>query len=244
MIDFLYIAAAFQALSENPAKSNSVLLKLEITAGDIFQIDLSMLQALCEKLRDGVGLTECGRTEDVLPYGRSQDAKIENGRLSTIIRILKSLKFGGQHSYASTDDFIMAFSDGMVRDFSIGLINVICQCNICKELLSSELGGHCGHLPGQEDENGDVATYTIKEGQPIFISAEPFQLTEHENIQLLREAWGLDRAALEKFLSQSGELDKNEVIDKLPGASLIVTSSHPSIHRRPRKSRSRYRSGS
>ena len=44
MIDFLYIAAAFQALSENPAKSNSVLLKLEIIAGDIFQIDLSMLQ--------------------------------------------------------------------------------------------------------------------------------------------------------------------------------------------------------
>ncbi len=244
MIDFLYIAATFQALSENPAKSDSVLLKLEITAGGIFRIDPSMLQPLCEELRNGVGLTECGRTEDVLPYGKSQDAKIESGRLSTTIRVPKSLKFGGQHSYASTDDFIMAFSDGMVQDFSIGLVNVICQCDICNELLSSELGGHCAHLPGQEDENGDVATYTIKEGQPIFISAEPFQLTEHENIQLLREDWGLDRAALKEILSQSGELDKNEVIDKLPSSSLIFTSSHPGIHRRPRRSRSRYRSGS
>ena len=201
MIDFLYIAATFQALSENPAKLDSVLLKLEITAGDIFRIDPSMLQALCEKLRNGVGLTECGRTEDVLPYGRSREAKIENGRLSTIIKVPKSLKFGGRHSYASTDDFIRALSDGIVRDFSIGLVNVICQCNICNELLSSELGGHCarGHLPGQEltDANGDVATYkVIKEGQPLFISAEPFQLTEYENIQLLLEDWGLDSASL------------------------------------------------
>ena len=243
MIDFLYIAATFQALTENPAKSNSVLLKLEITAGDIFRIDPSMLQPLCEELRNGVGLTECGRTEDVLPYGISRDAKIENGCLSTIIEVLKGLNLG-QRSYASTDDFIMVFSDGMVQDFSIGLINVICQCDICNELLSSELGGHCAHLPGQEDENGNVATYTIKEGQPIFISAEPFQLTEHENIQLLREDWELDRAALMEVLSQSGELGKIGVIDKLPGSSLIVTSSHPSIHRRPRRSRSRYRSGS
>ena len=243
MVDFLYIAAAFQEISENPAKSDSVLLKLEITAGDIFQIDPSMLQALCEKLRNGVGLIECGRTEDLLPYGRSRGAKIENGCLSTIIEMPKGLNLG-RHSYASTDGLIRACAHGIVRDFSIGLVDIICQCNICNEFLSSEEGGHCEHLPGQECENGVVPTYTIKEGRPLFISAEPFSLTEYENIQLLREDWGLDRAALMEVLSQIGELGKVGGINELPGTSLIVTKSYPGAPRRRRKLGGRYRSGS
>ena len=81
MINALYLKATLQAVLANSAKLNSVFLKIKIASGDIFQIDDSILQKLCKELKDGVGLTECGRTEDVLPYGISRDAKIENGCL-------------------------------------------------------------------------------------------------------------------------------------------------------------------
>lgn len=243
MINSLYLEATFQALLASSAKLNSVFLKIEIASGDIFQIDDSILQKLCEELKDGVGLTECGRTEDVLPYGRSRDAEIENGCLSTIIEVPKGLKFGGQRSYASTDDFIMVFSDGIVQDFSIGLVDVICQCNTCNEPLSSEYEQFCKHLPGEKVADSDeVHTYKIKEGRALFISAEPFPVTDDDNIQLLLEDWGLDKASLMQAkineLSQSGKLDDlpPEMIDKSLGLGLVSTASHPGIRRRTRKS--------
>ena len=242
MINALYLKATLQAVRASSAKLNSVLLKIEIASGDIFQMDDSILQKLCDELKDGVGLTECGRTEDVLPYGRSRDAKIEGGCLSTIIEIPRGLKFGGQRSYASTDDFIRVFSDGMVRDFSIGLVNVICQCDICNESLSSDYKQCCEHLPGEKNAAGDeIHTYNIKEGRALFISADPFPVTDDDNIQLLLEDWGLDEASVMeaeiKELSQSGKLDDipPELIEKYRGLGLVYTASHPGIRRRTRK---------
>lgn len=248
MINSLYLGATLQALCTNPAKPNSVFLKLEITSEDIFQIDNSMLQKLRENLKEGVGLTECGRTEDVLPYGRSRDAEIENGHLSTIIEVPRGLKFGGQHSYASTDDFIMVFSDGIVRNFSIGLIDVTCQCNTCNKLLYNVYDQCCEHVPGEKDaESEDLYTYKIKDGSALFISADPFRVTDDDNIQLLLEDWGLDRASLIEAkidgLSQSEKLNSvpPELIDKALGLGLTFTRSHPGIRRRTRNFRRRSR---
>ncbi len=248
MINSLYLQATLQALLTNSTKPNSVFLKIEIVSGNIFQIDDSILQKLCKDLKDGVGLTECGRTEDLLPYGRSRDAKIENDCLSTIVEVPRGLKFGGQRSYASTDDFIMVFSDGMVRDFSIGLINVICQCNTCQASLSSEYEQCCEHLPGQKvADSDDMHTYKIKDGIALFISADPFPVTDDDNIQLLLEDWGLDKAALIEAkindLNQSGKLADLplEMIDKYLGLGTIVTNSHPGIRKRTRKSGRRSR---
>ena len=242
MINALYLAATLQALYPNSAKLNSVFLKLEIVSGDIFQLDESILQKLCKGLKDGVGLTECGRTEDVLPYGRSRDAEIKNGYLSTIIEVPRGLKFGGQHSYASTDDFIMVFSDGMVRDFSIGLFDVICECNTCNKPLYSAYDQCCEHLPGKKDaESEDIYIYKIKEGSALFISADPFPVTDNDNIQLLLEDWGLDGASLMEAkineLSQSGKLDDlpPELIKKYNELGLVLTASHPGIRRRTQK---------
>ena len=242
MINSLYLEATFQALLASSAKLNSVFLKIEIASGDIFQIDDSILQKLCEELKNGVGLTECGRTEDVLPYGTSRDAEIENGCLSTIIEVPRGLKFGGQRSYASTDDFIMVFSDGIVRDFSIGLVDAICQCDTCNESLSSDYKQCCEHFPGEKDADTDkIHTYKIKEGRALFISAEPFPVTDDDNIQLLLEDWGLDKASLMQAkineLSQSGKLGdlSPEMIDKFLGLGLTFTASHPGIRRRTRK---------
>ncbi|MDE0017824.1 MAG: hypothetical protein OXU51_16700 [Candidatus Poribacteria bacterium] len=248
MINSLYLAATLQALCTNSAKLDSVFLKLEIVSGDIFQIDDSILQKLCQELKDGVGLTECGRTEDVLPYGSSREAEIENGYLSTIIEVPRGLKFGGQRSYASTDDFIMVFSDGMVRDFSIGLVDVICRCDICNESLSSDYKQCCEHLPGEKDVDRDeIYTYKIKEGRALFISADPFPVTDDDNIQLLLEDWGVDEASLIEAkineLSQSGKRDDlpPELIEKYSGLGLVYTASHPGIRRRTRKFRRRSR---
>ncbi len=244
MINALYLKATLQAVLASSAKLNSVFLKIEIASGDIFQMDDSILQKLCDELKDGVGLTECGRTEDVLPYGRSRDAKIESGCLSTMIEIPKGLKFGGQRSYASTDDFIMVFSDGMVRDFSIGLVDVICRCNICNESLSSDYKQCCEHFPGETDVNRDeIHTYNIKEGRALFISADPFPVTDDDNIQLLLEDWGVDEASLMEAkineLSQSGKLDDlpSELREKYSKLGLVCTASHPGIRRRTRKFR-------
>ena len=248
MVDFLYIAATLQKLAEDPAKPDSAFLKLEIAKGDIFRIDSSMLQELCEELKNGVGLIECGRTEDLLPYGISRNAKIENDCLSTIIEVPKGLNLG-RHSYASTDGLIRVCAHGIVRHFSIGLVDVICQCNICNELLSSEVEGHCTHLPGQEFENGEVSKYTIKGGQPIFVSAESVPITEYENIQLLLEDWGLDGASLIEAkinaLDQSEELSKaGSAKDKNSSHGLVLslTRSHPVVRRRTRRLRGRHRS--
>lgn len=242
MINALYLKGTLQAVLASSAKLNSVLLKIEIASGDIFQMDDSILQKLCDKLKDGVGLTECGRTEDLLPYGRSRDAKIESGRLSALIEIPRGLKFGGQRSYASTDDFIRVFSDGMVRDFSIGLVDVICQCDTCNEPLSSDCKQYREYARGEKDTDGDkIHTYKIKEGHPLFISADPFPVTDDDNMQLLLEDWGLDEASLMeaeiKELSQSGKLDDlpPELIEKYSGLGLVYTASHPGIRRRPRK---------
>ena len=242
MINALYLKATLQAVLASSAKLNSVFLKIEIASGDIFQMDDSILQKLCDELKDGVGLTECGRTEDVLPYGRSRDAKIENGRLSTIIEIPRGLKFGGQRSYASTDDFIRVFSDGMVPDFSVGLVDVICQCDTCNESLSSDYKQCCEHFPGEKDADRDeIHTYKIKEGRALFISADPFPVTDDDNIQLLLEDWGVDEASLMEAktneLSQSGKLDDlpPKLIEKYSRLGLAYTASHPGIRRRTRK---------
>ena len=51
----------------------------------------------CDELKYGIPLIENGRT-NMLPYGISRDAKIEEGCLSTRIQVLKGLQLGGQHS--------------------------------------------------------------------------------------------------------------------------------------------------
>ncbi len=231
MINCLNLAATFQKLYEDSAEPSSAFLKLEIAVGNIFQIDSSMLQKLCKELKDGVGLTECGRTEDVLPYGISRDATFENGCLAAIIEIPKGLNLR-RHSYASTDDFIKAFDNGIVRHFSIGLVDVICECNACHKSLSSKYEECCEHSLGLKvADNGKGTTYKIKEGIALFISAEPFPVTEDGNIQLLLEDWELDKATLMaakiSALSQAGM--------SVPSSALTFSRSHPRNRIRTRK---------
>ena len=91
--------------------------------------------------------------------------------------------------------------------------------------------------------------YKIKDGEPLSISADPFPVTDDENIQLLLEDWRLDKESLIeakiKDFSQSEKPVNSlppEMIEKF-GSSLVITASHRGIRRRP-SLRSRSRSDS
>ena len=217
MINTLKLAAILKKVWHHATKFNSAFLELQIAPGEIFQIDRTMLNQLCEQLKQGIGLTECGRT-DLLPYGRSRDARIENGHLYTTIEILKGLKLGGRHSYGSTDDLIKVFNTGLVRDFFIGLGNVLCECNICQKPFSTYADERCVHLPGEKNEDNSFATYKIKEARAMIVSSVGVKVTDHENIEYIRSL------VLDKELSDFGMVSAKEAYLKGPR---IVTLSSP-----------------
>ena len=186
MINALKLAATLEKIWYHPTQSDTVFLELQIVPGEIFQINDTILNQLCEELKQGIKLTELGRT-DILPYGKSLDARIENGHLSTTLKMLKGIKFGGRQSYGSTDDLIKVFNSGVVQDFFIGLGDVLCECNTCQKPLStSYTDENCVHFPGVKDENDNVATYTIKAARAIIVSCVGIKVTDHENIEYIR----------------------------------------------------------
>lgn len=246
MVNALNLAATLRKINEDSPKSDSLFLELEIVPGDIFQIDESMLNTLCNELQDGVGLTECGQI-DVLPYGRSRTAKIENGRLSTTIEVLKGLKLG-RRSFASTDDVIKATKAGIIQDFSIVLVDVLCECDCCNIPLSSNYQECCEHGPGQKTEDSeDPFTYTIKKGKALAVSAEPFRMMDNDNIQLLSQDWKLRMENLEEGLEQFIENIATGIIKPHAAPALgspILTKSDPRARKMPRNLPNRFRSKS
>ena len=205
MINTLKIAAILKKVCDDPTKPDFAFLKLKIVPGEIFQIDGPMLKQLCDELKQGVGLTECGRT-DILPYGISQDAEIENNCLSITIKVRKGRKFGGRHSYGSTDDLIIMMEDRIVGNFFVGLGNVVCECDTCHKNLSMWSEERCDHWPGEKNKNDKVNTYTIKEGRALIVSSVALQVTDNDNIELLSLDGELDkinmRLSRKEFLSR------------------------------------------
>lgn len=237
MVNALNLAATFRKINEDSPKSDSRFLELEIVPGDIFQIDESMLKTLCNELQHGVGLTECGQI-DVLPYGRSRAAKIENGRLSTTIEVLKGLKLG-RRSFASTDDVIKATEAGIIRDFSIVLVDVLCECDRCNIPLSSNYQECCEHGPGQKiEDTEDPFTYTIKEGRVLAVSAESFRITDAENIELLFQDCQYSMKIPEGLMEKVPEEVLRKLVSPMP---LAVTRNDLCSPRMPRRVSSRSR---
>ena len=228
MVNALNLAATLRGIHDDSEKPGSLFFELEIVPGDIFQIDESMLKTLCNELQHGVGLTECRQT-DVLPYGRSRAAKIKGGCLSTTIEVPKGLKLG-RRSFASTDDVIRATKAGLIQDFSIGLVDVRCECNFCGTLLSSEYEKCCEHQPGQKiGDTEEIATYTIKAGKALTVSAESFRVTDYENLQQLFQDWQLIREVQTEILEELVEIATTRSIKQkiVPFLDQVVfTRSH------------------
>lgn len=87
----------------------------------------------------GVGYSAASRYEE------------EDGTARTVVTfyILSGLRFGGQHSFASSDDYIRAIKGGVVRDVSVGFYGGRWICDLCKQPYFGQ-GSTCQHLAGYE----------------------------------------------------------------------------------------------
>ncbi len=86
-------------------------------------------------------------------YSAGSRYEEEDGDARTVVTfyILPGLRFGGRHSYASSDDYIRAIKGGVVRDVSVGFHGGRWICDLCKQPYFGQ-GSACQHLAGYEYE--------------------------------------------------------------------------------------------
>ena len=89
----------------------------------------------------GVGYSDGGRYEE---EGGA-------GRVVVSFYIVPGIRFGGNHSFASSDDYIRAIRSGVVRDVSVGFHGGRWICDLCKQPYFGQ-GSACNHLAGYEYE--------------------------------------------------------------------------------------------
>jgi len=94
----------------------------------------------------GVGYSAGGRYEE----------ENGDGRALGLFYIVPGIRFGGAHSFASTDDYIRAIESGTVRDVSVGFYDARWVCDLCKQPYFGQ-DSNCPHIAGWEyevDEDG------------------------------------------------------------------------------------------
>ncbi len=89
----------------------------------------------------GIGYSAAGRYEE----------EGETGRAVGVFYIVPGIKFGGKHSFASTDDFIRAIQGEVVRDVSVGFYSGRWICDLCHQPYYGR-GSTCQHIAGCEYE--------------------------------------------------------------------------------------------
>lgn len=95
----------------------------------------------------GVGYSAGGRYEEdggVRPQSSA-------GRALGLFYIVPGIRFGGAHSFASTDDYIRAVEAGVVRDVSVGFYGGRWVCDICRQPYFGS-NTTCQHIAGWEYE--------------------------------------------------------------------------------------------
>ena len=113
-----------------------------------------------------------------LGFGQSLRGVFETGDNARVLAdfyTVPGVRFGGGHSYESTDDFIRAVESALVRDVSVGFYGGDIICDICGNSLYD--WQNCSHWPGMEYAVGDkgketvVATATIEDARLAEVSA-------------------------------------------------------------------------
>ena len=89
----------------------------------------------------GVGYSVGGRFEE----------EGDEGRAVGTFYIVPGIRFGGKHSFASTDDYIRAVEAGVVRDVSVGFYGGLWVCDLCHQPYYGQ-GSTCNHIAGWEYE--------------------------------------------------------------------------------------------
>lgn len=83
----------------------------------------------------------------------------ERLRALTGVYIVPDIAFGGNHSFATTDDFIRAVRTKMVRDVSVGFYGGSITCDLCGDAVWGNT--NCVHFPGTEYAIGDQGNETV-----------------------------------------------------------------------------------
>ena len=112
-----------------------------------------------------------------LGFGQSLRGEFEQSknRVLADFYTVPGVRFGGQLSYESTDDFIRAIEAALVRDVSVGFYGGDIICDICGNSLYD--WQNCPHWPGVEYAVGDkgektiIATFTIEDARLAEVSA-------------------------------------------------------------------------
>jgi len=114
-----------------------------------------------------------------LGFGQSYDGRVEiNNGLTRVVAgfyTVPGIRFGGNHSYESTDDFIMAVKTRLARDVSVGFYGGEHVCDICGGNYFD--ASECPHFPGVKYPVGDqgnqvvVCTLTIEDARLSEVSA-------------------------------------------------------------------------
>lgn len=89
----------------------------------------------------GIGYSAGGRYEE----------ENGNGRAVATFYIVPGIRFGGQHSFAGTDDYIRAIEGEVVRDMSVGFYGGRWVCDLCHQPYYG-FSTDCHHLAGWEYE--------------------------------------------------------------------------------------------
>lgn len=128
---------------------------------------------------DGVSFLDSHESRK-LGFGQSLTGALEtttgdSQRVVSDFYTIYGIKFGGIHSFQSSDDFIKAVRARIVRDVSVGFYDGREICEICGESVWGWTS--CPHFPGQEypvgEEGGEVvlATSTIYDARLAEVSA-------------------------------------------------------------------------
>jgi hypothetical protein len=114
-----------------------------------------------------------------LGFGQSLKGVVEiNQGVTRVVAdfyTVPGVRFGGQHSYQSTDDFIRAVKTRLARDVSVGFYGGNHICDICGGNFFDT--SECPHFPGVEYPIGDqgnetkVCTITIDNARLSEVSA-------------------------------------------------------------------------
>lgn len=116
----------------------------------------STLRNFAKDAAGGVALLDShNRTGAKLGVGYSAGGRYEEengaGRAIGLFYIIPGIRFGGQHSFASTDDYIRAIEGEVIRDVSVGFYEGRWVCDLCRQPYVSRRST-CTHWAGEEYE--------------------------------------------------------------------------------------------
>lgn len=132
---------------------------------------VSTLQNFANDATAGVQFLD-SHEHDNLGYGRSISGAFENGQTLAWFYTVRGINFGGELTYASTDDFIRAVKAQIAKDVSVGFSGGRIICDICGMNVYGRTD--CPHIPGLVYGDGTTqvtATATVEDAHLNEVSA-------------------------------------------------------------------------